>query len=595
MFRIALLLASVAASTTVLFAGTVNVLPMKPVAGEVIAVEYRADANLAKDYEAAGNVHAVIYAFEIHDELPDAIEVPLKFDGQRWTGSVSLPASVVYSIVKVGVPGNYDTNKDMFWSVRMHDKSGRPVEGACFKEGQFCMGVYPAHYNREADLTEAADLMAEELKLYPNNLDAYSSAITIKMQAKEITLEEAQKQMAATAGSSRRSFVPADRFTEQQALQRYSAAASASEFIDSLEKHLTKYPNSPSSRALYVGAVEAGAKANELPRLTTMLERLQNVPPTTIHDAVNYIGAVDTLRPRALALIEKAVARTDDPLARPTDMGVSEWNEERRHTLSNLHFVRGAILRAQSKYVEAIEALRRAIEIGRTEVNKAAYDMSVSMLQMEKKNEEALSLAAQGISNGVGSPLLVTTYRTVLTAQGKDSVSVERELAALHVKGSTLQSKRLKREMLNLPMIDGAFTTPDGKPMPMSAWKGKVVLIDYWATWCGPCRSSFPAVQKLYEKYRNNPKVAFAVVNVWERGDDRVKIVKDFLTKNPTLTFPVYMDLKDQVVGKYGVTGIPTKFWLDQNGRIQFKEVGGLPEEQFLEEASQKIDMLLNQ
>ncbi len=595
MTRIALLLVFIATSTTGLFAGTVNILPMKPTSGQAIAVEYRPDAAMAKEFEAAGNVHAVVYAFEIHDELPDAIEVPLKYDGQRWSGSLELPASVVYSIVKVGVPGNYDTNKDMFWGVRMHDKAGRPVEGACFKEGQFCMGIYPAHYNREADLTEAAELMAEELKLYPNNLDAYSSAITIKMQAKEVTLEEAQQQMAAVAGSSRRSFVPADRVAEQQALQRYSAAASAGAFIDSLEKHLARYPNSASSRALYVGAVDAGAKANELPRLTAMLERLQNVPPSTVHDAVNYIGAVDTLRPRALALIEKAVAHAEDPLARPSDMGVSEWNEERRHTLSNLHFVRGAILRAQSKYADAIVALKQSIEIGRTEVNKAAYDMSVSMLQMEKKNEEALSLAAQGISNGVGSPLLVTTYRTVLTSQGKDSVSVERELAALHVKGSALQGKRLKREMLNLPMIDGLFTTTDGKPMPMSAWKGKVVLIDYWATWCGPCRSSFPAVQKLYEKYRSNPNVAFAVVNVWERGDDRVKIVKDFLAKNPTLTFPVYMDLKDQVVGKYGVTGIPTKFWLDKNGRVQFKEVGGLPEEQFIEEASQKIDMLLNQ
>jgi len=457
------------------------------------------------------------------------------------------------------------------------------------------MGVYPEHYNRVADLAEASELMEEELKLYPNNLDAFNGAITIKMQSKLLTMEEAQQQAASASGSARRSFVPADRVAEQQALQRYSSASSAGAFIDSLEKHLLMYPNTASARVLYAGAVDAGAKGSELARLTAMLERLPAVPPATINEAVNYIGAVDTLRPRALVLIDRAVARANDPMARPTDMGVSEWNENRRFTISNLYFVQGAILRAQSKYTDAIVALQKAIEIGNTEVNKAAYDMSVSLLQAEKKNEDALALAIQGISNGVGSPLLVTTYRNVLTSKGKDSISVEKELATLHAKGSTLQGKRLKREMLNLPMIDGGFTTTDGKPVTMTDWKGKVVLIDYWATWCGPCRSSFPAVQKLYEKYRNNPKVAFAVVNVWERGDDRVKIVKDFLAKNPTLTFPVYMDLKDQVVGKYGVTGIPTKFWLDKNGRIQFKEVGGLPEEQFIEEASQKIELLLNQ
>lgn len=595
MYRIALLLTFTIVSSTAVLAGTVNILPLKPTAGQTIAIEYRPDATLAKELESAGNVHAVVYAFEIQDEVPDAIEVPLKFDGQRWTGTVVLPATVVYGVVKVGVPGNYDTNKEMFWGVRVHDKTGRPVEGAFFKEAQFSMGVYPSHYNREADLVEAAELIQEELTLYPNNLDAFSTAITIKVQSKEITVEEAQRQMAAVSGSSRRSFTPADRVAEQQALQRYSTATSAGGFLDSLEKHLATYPNSPSARALYAGAIDAGTKGSELPHLVAMLERLPNAPPSTINDAVNYIGAVDTLRPRALALIDRAVVLAENPNTRPPDMGMSEWNEEKRITVSNLHFVRGAILRAQSNNAEAIVALRRAIEIGHTEVNKSAYDMSVSLLQFEQKSEEALSLAVQGISSGVDSPLLITTYRAVLTSQGKDSVSIERDLAVLREKGSALQGRRMMREMLNLPMIDGSFTTIDGKPMPMSAWKGKVVVIDYWATWCGPCRASFPALQKLYDKYRNNPNVAFAVVNVWERGEDRVKIVKDFLAKNPTLTFPVYMDLKDKVVGKYGVTGIPTKFWLDKNGRIQFKEVGGMPEEQFLEEGSKKIDMLLNQ
>jgi thiol-disulfide isomerase/thioredoxin len=149
--------------------------------------------------------------------------------------------------------------------------------------------------------------------------------------------------------------------------------------------------------------------------------------------------------------------------------------------------------------------------------------------------------------------------------------------------------------MLNQPMIDGALTTLDGRPLRISDWKGKVVLIDYWATWCGPCRKSFPAMQKLYEMYRNNPDVAFAIVNVWERGDDRVKIVNDYLKNNPSLTFPVYLDKDDSVVSKYGVTGIPTKFFLGKDGRIQFKEVGYLPEEQFLEESTNRIELLLSQ
>jgi thioredoxin-related protein len=78
-------------------------------------------------------------------------------------------------------------------------------------------------------------------------------------------------------------------------------------------------------------------------------------------------------------------------------------------------------------------------------------------------------------------------------------------------------------------------------------------------------------------------------------GRDRAKTVRDFLKANATLTFPMYIDEKDEVVRKYGVTGIPTKFYLGKDGRVQFKEVGFTPEEQFLEDATTRIEALLAQ
>jgi thiol-disulfide isomerase/thioredoxin len=183
----------------------------------------------------------------------------------------------------------------------------------------------------------------------------------------------------------------------------------------------------------------------------------------------------------------------------------------------------------------------------------------------------------------------------ILAQSGLDSVEINKRETALRQSGRTVLAQRVVREMLNQPLIDGTFATPDGAPMKISDWKGKVVIIDYWATWCGPCRQSFPSLQKLYERYKTNPNVAFAVVNVWERSDDRAKTVRDFLKANATLTFPMYIDEKDEVVRKYGVTGIPTKFYLGKDGRVQFKEVGFTPEEQFLEDATTRIEALLAQ
>jgi hypothetical protein len=99
-------------------------------------------------------------------------------------------------------------------------------------------------------------------------------------------------------------------------------------------------------------------------------------------------------------------------------------------------------------------------------------------------------------------------------------------------------------------------------------------------------------MQKLYNKYRDNPEVAFAVVDVWERVDDRKKVVAEFLAKN-TYTFPVYFDEKDEIVRSLGVTGIPAKFFLDKNGVARFREIGFDGEEKFLESAEDIIAVLL--
>ena len=73
----------------------------------------------------------------------------------------------------------------------------------------------------------------------------------------------------------------------------------------------------------------------------------------------------------------------------------------------------------------------------------------------------------------------------------------------------------IPRVIQQLKKADGTTFTPDD-------WKGKVVFLDFWATWCGPCIRSFPGVQKLYDKYKDNPNVVFAIVNVWERVEDQI-------------------------------------------------------------------------
>jgi thiol-disulfide isomerase/thioredoxin len=274
-------------------------------------------------------------------------------------------------------------------------------------------------------------------------------------------------------------------------------------------------------------------------------------------------------------------------------MGMSEWKEEQRLASSQLRFVQGAILRAMGKPKDAIAALELSIEIGGDDLEKGSVEMLIELERANGESKKALQLAERAMKLGVATPNVVSAFRALLKENGEDSSDIAEREEELRADGRKRMSQRVVQEMLNQQAIDGTFTTLDGKPTKISDWKGKVVIIDYWATWCGPCRQSFPSLQKLYLRYKDNPNVVFAIVNVWERSDDRVQTVKDFMAKNTSLTFPMYLDKDDSVVGKFGVTGIPTKFYLGKDGRVQFKEVGLHPEEQFLDEATNRIEALL--
>jgi thiol-disulfide isomerase/thioredoxin len=112
----------------------------------------------------------------------------------------------------------------------------------------------------------------------------------------------------------------------------------------------------------------------------------------------------------------------------------------------------------------------------------------------------------------------------------------------------------------------------DGKPLSIADYKGKVVLIDFWATWCGPCRAEIPNVVETYKKYHAQ---GFDIIGV-SLDQDRQKLLS--YTKDNGMTWPQYFDgqgWSNKLAVKYGIEAIPATYLLDGNGVIIGKDLRG--------------------
>ncbi|MBI3624561.1 MAG: TlpA family protein disulfide reductase [Candidatus Rokubacteria bacterium] len=103
----------------------------------------------------------------------------------------------------------------------------------------------------------------------------------------------------------------------------------------------------------------------------------------------------------------------------------------------------------------------------------------------------------------------------------------------------------------------------NGKVLRLADYKGKVVFVNFWATWCPPCKEEMPAMERLYQRYKDKGLVVVAVSVDSEGGPIVVPFVKEH-----KLTFPIGLDQKMAVADRYGVRALPTSFLVNKTGTL---------------------------
>lgn len=162
--------------------------------------------------------------------------------------------------------------------------------------------------------------------------------------------------------------------------------------------------------------------------------------------------------------------------------------------------------------------------------------------------------------------LILLVFIVVLAAAGIWYNSLSRDYAVTEVYTQTddvSPDAETSEEKVMAP--DFTVLDIDGNEVSLSDFSGKPLVLNFWATWCGPCRSEFPAYEDAYREFGED--AAFVMINLTDGQQDTVDSVKTFVSDNG-YTFPVYFDTSLDAAMSYGAFSIPLSVFVDTDGAV---------------------------
>lgn len=188
------------------------------------------------------------------------------------------------------------------------------------------------------------------------------------------------------------------------------------------------------------------------------------------------------------------------------------------------------------------------------------------------------------ISTGVWKTDMVEILKRLWVKKNQSEAGFDAYFKTLKKRLAEDTKKAAMAKQVNYPAPQFSLKDLDGNEVSLQALSGKIVILDFWATWCGPCKASFPAMQILVNQYKSNPDVKFLFIDTWQKektDEEKHKVVSVYI-KNKAYTFQVLLDNEFKVVKDYKITGIPTKIVIDKKGNIRYNLIGAQTNEGLL-------------
>lgn len=312
--------------------------------------------------------------------------------------------------------------------------------------------------------------------------------------------------------------------------------------------------------------------------LATFMWHIVQIPYSNGH------ATAEKVRPHADLIVNEMLTRPqrlDHRVYSPR-----EWQDRIYENNRSAFMVYSQILGETGDQARAIEVADRIAPYFGHETAEF-NDYYVTILGKSGRGAEIVPFIEQAVNRNAATPEMLAILQKNYTGKDFDAYLTQLKTDKLQA-----QREKLDKEIVDLPIELFALETLGGGTVDMAAMKGKILVLDFWATWCAPCKAAMPGMNMAVQKYAGDEGVAFFFISTMENGSNYKKGLSDFLAEKGFGHFVVPLDsettggrAKDLVYNTYArefrFSGIPQKMIIDGKGRLRWRSLGyhGSPSE----------------
>jgi len=580
--------------------------------------------------DGKAEISAVVYFLD--DKDYPAMDVDMKADGKQLKGDFAVPANSKAFVIKMVGDKVSDNNNDKGYIYLVY-KDNKPVEGAYAEKGDIYLGYTGYRVGVKSDRDEAITCYKKELEMYPDNKRTAATYFTVIANKPQYKDEFDKKLNELKQSTDEKSLE-----LEYNMLRAANNTQEAAKVKDILKQ---KFPENGVKNELFNAVMreqDAHKKDSLFNIYAIKCPEIASDPTSSLDNmrfqiayAMDQKGDIDGYRKYANQIKDKQILaglfndvawnwgvagkRLDEAekmskeavdiitakVANPSPSEFTSPKQAKKNAQGSYNAFADTyayVLWKENKSAEALPYMKAVYDQTSDEANSIEHYSQI--LAATGQYDKALDVLSTGMKAGQSSDVIKEELKKdYVKVKGGDN-GYDKYLASLEKAVKDKLMADLAKTMINQPAPTFTLKDLDGNTVSLADLKGKVVIVDFWATWCGPCKASFPGMQMAVNKYKDNPNVKFLFVDCWENGDKYFDGVKKFIADNK-YTFHVLLDEKGddgrqaKVVSSYKVDGIPTKFIIDKSGNIRFKYVGYTgSSDKVLDEVSNMIELTGN-